>query len=265
MSTDTKALLLGLIEYRRSLEKHVDQIRSNYIILKNCWQMFNVVAEGDYAEQFRSGWIQTEARFMAYLNQSQKVKELLSERIQALAELNRENSEILIQSLVKGSQLNTGFIQDGNIKIEGNSSNLRKNMGEVAGNMIPLTNIFYPEGTYEAHHVIPGESANKSPLVRAAIKAGFHIDSSVNGIYLPRTDLQKQVVQKLTGVSLPKHSGYHKIYSGMIDDILELHWKDINGQDHLSEYFVRGDVAEDERVLNTLNSAIGHWFRAMWI
>jgi hypothetical protein len=89
-ATDTRRLLAGLQEYRKSLEKHIAQLTSEYNQLENRWRAFNAVSEGDYATQFRSGWLQTDARFKGYINQSQKIKALLNERIVALEELNRQ-------------------------------------------------------------------------------------------------------------------------------------------------------------------------------
>jgi hypothetical protein len=52
---NTRVLLTRLIAYRKSLESHLNQIGSNYIQLENRWRSFNAVAEGNYADQFRSG------------------------------------------------------------------------------------------------------------------------------------------------------------------------------------------------------------------
>lgn len=262
-TTDTKVLLSRLIEYKKSLERHLNQLTSEYIKLESRWRVFNAVSEGDYVEQFRSGWIKTETRFQLYIDQAQKVKEFLTEKIDNLSELNRQGSEFsATKSGNSGGydsslQNATDAVECIHEKIEGNSSKLGKNLGSVTENKIPGTEESYPDGSYEAHHVIPGESANKSPLVRAAIeKAGFNIDSAVNGIYLPRTDSQRDFVRGSTGIYLPKHSGYHKKYSAMIDNILKTHWDDMNDPDHLSSYFSRGDLDENQKLIYTLNSAI---------
>jgi len=91
-ATDTRRLLAGLQEYQKSLEKHIAQLTSEYNQLENRWRAFNAASEGDYAAQFRSGWMQADARFKAYINQSQKIKSLLNERIVALEDLNRQES-----------------------------------------------------------------------------------------------------------------------------------------------------------------------------
>jgi len=91
-ATDTRRLLAGLQEYRNSLEKHIAQLTSEYYQLEKRWRAFNAVSEGDYATQFRLGWTQTDARFKAYINQSQKIKALLNERITDLENVNRIES-----------------------------------------------------------------------------------------------------------------------------------------------------------------------------
>lgn len=93
--TNSRLLLAGLTEYRNSLERHLGQLTSEYQQLEGRWRAFNSVSEGDYADQFRAGWMQTEARFRAYINQSQKIKALLNERISALEVLNRQESGLL--------------------------------------------------------------------------------------------------------------------------------------------------------------------------
>lgn len=96
-SVDTRILLTRLIAYRKSLETHLNQLGSEYVQLANRWQMFNSVAEGNYADQFRSGWLKTDAQFKVYNSQSLKIKSFLDERIEFLASLNGENLEIYNQ------------------------------------------------------------------------------------------------------------------------------------------------------------------------
>jgi len=93
--TNSRLLLTGLLEYRTSLERHLGQLTSEYHQLEGRWRAFNSVSEGDYADQFRAGWIQTEARFKAYIDQSQRIKALLNERISDLEDLNRQESGLL--------------------------------------------------------------------------------------------------------------------------------------------------------------------------
>jgi len=94
---DSKKLLQGLIAYRKSLEAHLNQLGSEYVQLVNQWRIFNSVAEGSYADQFRSGWLKTDAQFNAYNAQSAKIKSFLNERIEFLARLNNENLEVYNQ------------------------------------------------------------------------------------------------------------------------------------------------------------------------
>lgn len=87
--TDTRQLLTGLVEYRNSLERHLEQLAPEYQQLNGRWQAFSAVSEGDYANQFRAGWLRTGSQFELYINQSQKIIALLNERITALEEVNR--------------------------------------------------------------------------------------------------------------------------------------------------------------------------------
>ena len=89
-ATDSRLLLRGLIDYRNSLEKHIDQLTAEYQQLEGRWRAFNAVSEGDYADQFRAGWGRTEAQFRAYIDQSQKIRVLINERINDLEDLNRQ-------------------------------------------------------------------------------------------------------------------------------------------------------------------------------
>jgi hypothetical protein len=90
---DTRVLLSGLIKYRESLEKHLNRLGSEYIQLENCWRYFKAVSEGDYIEQFQAGWAKTEENFKSYIDQAQKVKILLNERIDDLTQLNEGSGE----------------------------------------------------------------------------------------------------------------------------------------------------------------------------
>jgi predicted GNAT family acetyltransferase len=97
-SINAKRLLIGLIEYRKSLETHLNKLGSDYVQLENRWQIFNTYSEGNYAEQFRAGWTQTNAHFKAYINQAQKIKIFLDERINALTEVNKKDKNIYMSS-----------------------------------------------------------------------------------------------------------------------------------------------------------------------
>lgn len=90
MAVDSRVLLNGLQDYYSSLERHLASLRSDYQQLENQWRSFNGVAEGNYADQFRSGWMRTQAQFQEYINQSEKIKALLIERIEDLSQLDRQ-------------------------------------------------------------------------------------------------------------------------------------------------------------------------------
>lgn len=91
---NSQALLVGLIEYRDSLERHLSRLTPEYDRLSNRWRSFSSVAEGDYAEQFRAGWLQTGSRFKDYLNRSTTIKAMLDRRIADLEALNRPEGEL---------------------------------------------------------------------------------------------------------------------------------------------------------------------------
>ena len=91
---NSQALLAGLIEYRDSLERHLTRLTPEYDRLANRWRAFSSVAEGDYAEQFRGGWLQTVSRFEDYLNRSILIKAMLDRRIADLEALNRPEGEL---------------------------------------------------------------------------------------------------------------------------------------------------------------------------
>jgi hypothetical protein len=86
---DSRVLLAGLKEYRLSLERHLIQLRDDYNNLERFWLAFSAVYEGDAADQFRAGWLRTAERFNEYLEQTQKIHEILEERIEYLELVNR--------------------------------------------------------------------------------------------------------------------------------------------------------------------------------
>lgn len=259
---DTRILLTRLIAYRKSLESHLSQLGSEYVELSNRWQMFNSVAEGNYADQFRSGWLKTNAQFKAYNSQSLKIKSFLDERIEFLARLNSENLEIYNQYTNSSSTASAS--SETQPKIKANVVDLKRNLGKPTDNKIPSTDINYPDGKYQAHHIMPGECANKSDLVRTAIALGFDIDSAINGIYLPQDEETQSLIrneakknkENTANIELPIHSGYHRRYSGMIDNILKNHWQDINDKDHLSKHFLHLDDPFEVKVFTLLENAI---------
>ena len=87
--TDSRILLAGLEEYRSVLERHLSRLTAEYHQLDNTWRQFNDASEGDYANQFRSGWIRTSQRFQEYIEQPQQISIVLDERIEHLRKLNQ--------------------------------------------------------------------------------------------------------------------------------------------------------------------------------
>lgn len=92
---DSRALLAGLEEYRSVLERHLSQLTAEYQLLENNWRQFNSVSEGDYADQFRGGWMRTSQRFQEYIEQTQQIKIVLSERIEHLRRLNQNEGGLV--------------------------------------------------------------------------------------------------------------------------------------------------------------------------
>jgi hypothetical protein len=92
---DTRILLAGLEEYRRVLGRHLSQLKAEFQQLDNSWRQFNVVAEGNYADQFREGWLRTAHRFQEYIEQTEKISALLDERIEHLRHVDRTEGGII--------------------------------------------------------------------------------------------------------------------------------------------------------------------------
>lgn len=92
---DSRALLTGLEEYRRVLERHLSQLNSEYQQLYSNWQQFNAVSEGDYADQFRAGWSRTSQRFQDYIDQTRKISAVLDERIEYLRRVNQSEGGLV--------------------------------------------------------------------------------------------------------------------------------------------------------------------------
>lgn len=88
---DTRRLLRGLEDYRKSLERHVNKTNAEFQQLENRWRALNAVYTGDAADEFRRYWLGTTSRFKEYLTRSKKIAALLDERIESLREYNRRN------------------------------------------------------------------------------------------------------------------------------------------------------------------------------
>ena len=87
--TDATALLAGLEQYRRSLDRHLADLKSKHQEVENSWHRFSEVYEGDAADQFRANWLRTEANFHEYIEQTQKISKMLDERIEYLRRLDQ--------------------------------------------------------------------------------------------------------------------------------------------------------------------------------
>jgi len=67
---------------------------------------------------------------------------------------------------------------------------------------------------WQAHHLIPGEFQNH-PFVLRAVKGGWNIDGTRNGIPLPKADADAKLL------NLPAHRGSHSSYSANVSRELD--------------------------------------------
>jgi len=89
---NTRLLLNGLEEYRAALRRHLIEVRTEFDGLQRRWHIFSAVYEGDSADQFRSYWLRTVARFEEYVQRGEAIADILDERIEHLREANRTES-----------------------------------------------------------------------------------------------------------------------------------------------------------------------------
>lgn len=89
---DTRALLIGLTEYRDSQRRHLVQARTDFEALERRWYSFSAVYDGDGADQFRAHWGRTVAQFQEYVERTEKILLVLDERIEHLREVNKTES-----------------------------------------------------------------------------------------------------------------------------------------------------------------------------
>jgi hypothetical protein len=75
---------------------------------------------------------------------------------------------------------------------------------------------------WQAHHIIPGQF-EKHPFVENAAKGGWKIDGESNGIALPVSDEQAQLLCRdgLRSLCVPTHRGYHRQYSENVESQLD--------------------------------------------
>ncbi len=95
MAIDSRSLLSGLEEYSRVLERHSVMLKIEFRNVDSHWAQFSGVYEGDAADQFRAGWLRTTLNFQEYISQTDRIKALLEERIEALREANRNESGLI--------------------------------------------------------------------------------------------------------------------------------------------------------------------------
>ena len=86
---DTRALLQGLRDYRDSVIKHTQHLQDGYDNLTREWQRFDVVYEGDAAQEFKGLWMRTSGNFQEYLERTQRIVRVLDERIALLQAAER--------------------------------------------------------------------------------------------------------------------------------------------------------------------------------
>jgi hypothetical protein len=92
---DSRILLAGLEEYHRVLGLHLSKLTAEFQQLDSTWRQFNAVSEGDYADQFRAGWVRTSQRFQEYIEQTQKISAVLDERIEHLRNLDQTEGGLI--------------------------------------------------------------------------------------------------------------------------------------------------------------------------
>jgi uncharacterized protein YukE len=86
---DSRALLSGLEEYRKTLGTHLSNVNTEFQQLTSVWHGFAGVYEGDAAAQFKEGWDRITSRFQTYIDQTQRISRLLDERIDFLRDANQ--------------------------------------------------------------------------------------------------------------------------------------------------------------------------------
>lgn len=92
MAINQDHLLAGLQAYSLSLDKHLQSLTSEYTQLDQHWIAFSSVYEGNAADQFRYNWLRTKHNFEEYMNATQRISQLLNERIDALIDVTRPGS-----------------------------------------------------------------------------------------------------------------------------------------------------------------------------
>ena len=89
---DTRILLSGLKDYLDSLMAHLEKLQESFEELSSRWSALSSVYEGNAADQFRAGWMNTTENFTEYIEETRKISDLLEERIQALEEADHSTN-----------------------------------------------------------------------------------------------------------------------------------------------------------------------------
>ncbi|MFL6255143.1 MAG: WXG100 family type VII secretion target [Pyrinomonadaceae bacterium] len=92
---DSRILLKGLEDYAAVLDSHSTNLNFQFNDLDSRWRTFSTVYEGEAADQFRAGWTRTAQNFQEYIQQTDRIRGLLRERIEALREADRAESGLI--------------------------------------------------------------------------------------------------------------------------------------------------------------------------
>jgi WXG100 family type VII secretion target len=87
--------LKGLEDYAGVLDRHSSMLNIQFNDLDSHWRTFSSVYEGEAADQFRAGWERTTQNFQEYIQQTERIRGLLRERIEALREADRAESGLI--------------------------------------------------------------------------------------------------------------------------------------------------------------------------
>lgn len=88
---DTRTLINGLREYRDSLKQHGQILKSQFADLQTQWYRLSQIYHGEGADQLRGHWSKTVEFFNDYIDQTQRIHELLLDRLESLEDFDREN------------------------------------------------------------------------------------------------------------------------------------------------------------------------------
>ena len=87
---DTRLLLKGLEDYRKSLDRHLKELNTEFRVTEQRSRALYSVYTGDAADEFKKYWSVTVSRFQEYLTRTQRISAMLDERIEYLREYNRQ-------------------------------------------------------------------------------------------------------------------------------------------------------------------------------